>query len=153
MPGCSWTADSTTAADCWTRGQSPIEGKPCVRSRLDRDGARVGAPTELRANAQTPVLRYPRITALGAGWALSYWDGTGGPVLQRLDANASPVGAPITVRTGDERGGHTSAGLAFLHGDTLAVSWQVTGPTYGHGSPGEQPRRPGARLATLRCRR
>lgn len=80
---------------------------------------------------------------------MSYWDGTG-PSLVRIDASGALVGDAIELRSGDERGGHTDARMA-ASADAIAVTWQVAPPRFGHGFPEEEPRRPGPRLAVLRC--
>lgn len=118
--------------------------------RLDLSGARASAPEPLRGAAPDRVLRYPRVTPLGRGWAVSYWDGTG-PVVQRLDEAGRPLGAPVEVRSGDERGGHTDARM-FATDDALWVSWTVGEPARTHGLPSEVPAHPGPRLAVARCR-
>jgi len=117
--------------------------------RFDVRGEAIGEPTVSPA-PEAHVRRYPRITALGEGWAVSYWDGVGSAV-QRFDAEGRPVGAPVEVRSGDERGGHTEARMV-ARDDALAVSWHVHGPEFSHGHAQEVPRRPGPRLAVLRCR-
>lgn len=95
------------------------------------------------------VRRYPRIAALEGGWAVSYWDGIG-PSLVRVDAAGALTADAMPIRSGDERGGHTDACMVATH-DALAISWQVGPPMMDHGFPEEQPRRPGPRLAILRC--
>ena len=118
--------------------------------RLDLSGARVSTPEPLRATSPERVLRYPRVAPLGRGWALSYWDGTG-PVVQRLDEAGRPLGAPVEVRSGDERGGHTDARMVATD-DALWISWNVLEPARTHGFPSEVPAHPGPRLAVARCR-
>lgn len=117
--------------------------------RFDLAGARASAPPPLRGVAPDRVLRYPRVAPLGAGWALSYWDGTS-PVVQRLDDAGGPLGAPVEVRSGDERGGHTDARMLATD-DALWISWTVGEPARTHGLPGEAPAHPGPRLAVARC--
>ncbi len=114
--------------------------------RLDAAGARVGDPIVMHRDG---VSRYPRAAALASGWIVSYWDGTGSTV-QRLGADARPVGDPIELRSGDERGGHTDGRIA-VSARSIAVSWLVAPPMMNHGMADEQPRRPGPRLAVLRC--
>lgn len=95
------------------------------------------------------VRRYPRAVAIPGGWALSYWDGTG-PSLVRIDTAGALTADAVELRTGDERGGHTDARMASTSG-AIAVTWQVEPPMMSHGFPEEEPRRPGPRLAILRC--
>lgn len=117
--------------------------------RFDARGEAIGEPSVWPA-PDAHVRRYPRIAALGAGWAVSYWDGVG-PAVLRFDAEGRAIGAPVQVRSGDERGGHTEARMV-ARDDALAVSWHVHGPEFSHGLAQEVPRRPGPRLAVLRCR-
>lgn len=95
------------------------------------------------------VRRYPRVAAVRDGWALSYWDGTG-PSLVRVDRHGAVTADAIELRSGDERGGHTDARMAASDA-LIAVTWQVEPPRFGHGFESEEPRRPGPRLAVLRC--
>ncbi|MFO0602857.1 MAG: hypothetical protein U0324_06765 [Polyangiales bacterium] len=117
--------------------------------RFDARGEAIGEPT-LWPAPDAHVRRYPRVAALGEGWAVSYWDGVG-PAVQRFDAEGRVMGAPVQVRSGDERGGHTEARMV-ARDDALAVSWHVHEPEFSHGLAQEVPRRPGPRLAVLRCR-
>ena len=109
----------------------------------------IGPPATSTLPPDALVRRYPRAAALGDGWALSYWDGTG-PSLVRVDASGHVTADAIELRSGDERGGHTDARMVATE-RAIAVTWQVEPPRMGHGFPEEEPRRPGPRLAILRC--
>lgn len=123
----------------------------------DRGGVVAPGPVSIPAplaSARAPdalVRRYPRAAALGTGWVLSYWDGVG-PSLVRIGATGAVTADAIELRSGDERGGHTDARMATTS-DAIAVTWQVGPPARSHGFPEEEPRRPGPRLAILRCAR
>lgn len=116
--------------------------------RVDASG-NVARPVPITADPPARVRRYPRAAALGEGWVVSYWDGTG-PAIVRLDAGGAAVGAAIPLRSGDERGGHTDARMVATD-EALAVTWTVEAPLFNHGMPEEQPKRPGPRMAVLRC--
>jgi hypothetical protein len=109
----------------------------------------IAIPLPAAVDASALVRRYPRVAALGDGWAISYWDGTG-PSLVRVDAAGAITAEAIAVRSGDERGGHTDAQMTAT-ADALAITWQVGPPMMSHGFPEEVPRRAGPRLAVLRC--
>ncbi len=118
--------------------------------RLDRDGERVGDPVKMPRPDDHHIHRYPRVAALEDGWIVSFWDGIGTSI-QRLDPDLQAIGAPLEIRSGDERGGHTDARFA-MSATAIAISWTVEAPMMNHGSPDEQPKAPGPRLGVLRCR-
>lgn len=117
--------------------------------RFDLEGRPVGEPVPLVASGEERVARYPRAAALGEGWAVTSWDGTG-PTLRRADGEGRPIDEAVPIRSGDERGGHTDARMAAGPG-ALAVTWTVEPPRMHHGFPEEDPRRPGPRIGLLTC--
>lgn len=116
---------------------------------FDARGAPRGEVVHLSGPADG-VRRYARAAPLGEGWAITFWDGVG-PSLLRVDGAGRALAAPLPLRSGDERGGHTDARIATRDDGAIAITWDVRPPAFGHGLPEEQPAQPGARVALARC--
>jgi hypothetical protein len=117
-------------------------------ARLDATGAPIGGET-IVASVDAGVARFPRVTPLGDGWAVSYWDGVG-PSLVRVDVSGRPTGSPLALRSGDETGGMTDAPIAVTS-DGLVVTWVVRAALMGE-VVAARARPKGARAALLSCK-
>jgi hypothetical protein len=90
---------------------------------LDASATPVGEPVEFFQPLDGIVSRYPQITSLAEGWAISFWDGEGASLV-RVDARGTSLEDPLPIRSGDEIGGHTNAPMASTP-DGLAMVWLV----------------------------
>lgn len=146
--GETWAEASVAAGPS---GFAIVRNGPAINAitllRFDAQGVPAGEPTAVSDADGTR--RHPRVSPLGDGWVVSYWDGVG-PTILRFEADGRAIGRPAQVRSGDERGGHTEARMVASE-RALAVSWHVHEPEFSHGMPSERPRRPGPRLGIFRC--